>query len=54
MKKFPSLPSEVWALIEGILKHIQESEDKPKAVSDVRAAVKSCVGQSCLPEIKRS
>jgi hypothetical protein len=50
MKKFPSLPAEIWALIEGILKHIQESDDKPKAVADVRRAVKKCVGPMCLPE----
>lgn len=47
MKKFPGLPSEVWALIEGILSYIHAADDKSQALAQVKAAVKVCEGISC-------
>jgi hypothetical protein len=47
MKKFPGLPKEIWEIIESILEHIKGAQDKPKAVADVRRAVRACIGPGC-------
>lgn len=52
MKKFPGLPSDIWKLIEEILKHIQGSPQKKEEVKKIRKAVRECTGVACPSELK--
>ena len=47
IKKFPNWPSELWAILEEILKHVGGSADKPKAVADLKSKVRECTGAGC-------
>jgi len=53
-KAFPGLPGEVWAIIEDILKHLQQAEDKVAAARKLQGAVRECTGTACETGIKRS
>lgn len=52
MKYVPGISGEVWKIIEEILRHILEAEDKPQAVRNLRAKVKECTGAGCPVDLK--
>lgn len=53
VKKFPGLPSEIWKMIEEILSHIKDSDDKPEATRKIQSKVRECTGVGCAPRIKK-
>jgi hypothetical protein len=52
MKKFPGLPAEIWAIVEELLKYVQNAENKPEAVRQVGEKVRECTGSSCPADTK--
>lgn len=52
IKAFPSLPKEVWEVVETILKAVQSAENPQDKAKEIRTAVNQCTGVGCPPETK--